>query len=49
MISGRLSEPELHGHNALETPPNRPRKTASRGQRELFDGGGVRVVCMEPA
>jgi hypothetical protein len=32
-----ISEP--HEQNALETPRKRPRKTASRGQRELFDGG----------
>jgi hypothetical protein len=30
---------ELHAQNALETPPTRPRKTALRAQRELFDGG----------
>ena len=30
---------ELHEHNALETPPKRPRKSALRGQRELFDSG----------
>jgi hypothetical protein len=30
---------EPHGQDALETRPKRARKTASRGQRELFDGG----------
>ncbi len=39
MIFGRLARQELHAHNALETPPNGPGKPASRGQRELFDGG----------
>ncbi len=37
MIFRRLARQELHGQHALETLPKR--KGASRGQRELFDGG----------
>jgi len=40
MCSGPLLPiSELHERNALETPPERPRKTASRGQGELFERG----------
>jgi hypothetical protein len=39
MIFRRLAGQGLHEQHALETPPNRRRKTASRGQCELFDGG----------
>jgi hypothetical protein len=39
MIFGRPARQELHAQNALETPPDRPRQTASRGQGELFESG----------
>ena len=43
MIFGRLAGQDLHKQHVLETPPNHLRKTASRGQREMFDGGRVPV------
>ena len=33
MIFRRLAGQDLHEQRALETPPNRPRKTASRAAR----------------